>query len=128
MSQTVTPDQLAAVVSDILSEYGDECADVLEDSIKTVTKKAQSELKGAGSFGGTGKYRKGWKTKIEKTRISVDAVVYNATPGLTHLLENGHAIKRGGRKVGSAAAFPHIAPVNDEAQTEVIDLLERKLK
>lgn len=124
MPQTVTPDQLAAVVSDILSEYGDECADVLEDSIKTVTKKAQSELKGAGSFGGTGKYRKGWKTKIEKTRISVDAVVYNATPGLTHLLENGHALANGGR----SRAFPHIAPVNDEAQTEVIDLLERKLK
>lgn len=125
MSQTVTPDQLAAVVSDILSEYGDECADVLEDSIKTVTKKAQSELKGAGSFGGTGKYRKGWKTKIEKTRISVDAVVYNAAaPGLTHLLENGHALANGER----SRAFPHIAPVNDEAQTEVIDLLERKLK
>lgn len=125
MSQTVTPDQLAAAVSDILSEYGDECADVLEDSIKTVTKKAQSELKGAGSFGGTGKYRKGWKTKIEKTRISVDAVVYNAAePGLTHLLENGHALANGGR----SRAFPHIAPVNDEAQTEVIDLLERKLK
>lgn len=125
MPQTVTPDQLAAVVSDILSEYGDECADVLEDSIKTVTKKAQSELKGAGSFGGTGKYRKGWKTKIEKTRISVDAVVYNAAePGLTHLLENGHALANGGR----SRAFPHIAPVNDEAQTEVIDLLERKLK
>ena len=124
MPQTVTPDQLAAVVSDILSEYGDECADVLEDSIKTVTKKAQSELKGAGSFGGTGKYRKGWKTKIEKTRISVDAVVYNATPGLTHLLENGHALANGGR----SRAFPHIAPVNDEAQTEVIELLERKLK
>jgi hypothetical protein len=124
MAQTVTPDQLAAVVSDILSEYGDECADVLEDSIKTVTKKAQSELKGAGSFGGTGKYRKGWKTKIEKTRISVDAVVYNATPGLTHLLENGHALANGGR----SRAFPHIAPVNDEAQTEVIELLERKLK
>lgn len=124
MAQTVTPDQLAAVVSDILSEYGDECADVLEDSIKTVTKKAQSELKGAGSFGGTGKYRKGWKTKIEKTRISVDAVVYNAMPGLTHLLENGHALANGGR----SRAFPHIAPVNDEAQTEVIELLERKLK
>lgn len=125
MPQTVTPDQLAAVVSDILSEYRDECADVLEDSIKTVTKKAQSELKGAGSFGGTGKYRKGWKTKIEKTRISVDAVVYNAAePGLTHLLENGHALANGGR----SRAFPHIAPVNDEAQTEVIDLLERKLK
>ena len=125
MPQTVTPDQLAAVVSDILSEYGDECADVLEDSIKTVTKKAQSELKGVGSFGGTGKYRKGWKTKIEKTRISVDAVVYNAAaPGLTHLLENGHALANGGR----SRAFPHIAPVNDEAQTEVIDLLERKLK
>ena len=35
---------------------------------------------------------------------------------LTHLLEFGHAIRRGGRKIGDARAFEHIAPVAKKAE------------
>lgn len=124
MAVTISADKLAETVADILKEYGDDCLDVLDESVRTVTKGAQGELKGAGSFGGTGKYKKGWKAKIEKKRLSVEGTVYNAAaPGLTHLLEHGHAKQNGGR----TRAFPHIAPVNDQAQTEFMEELERKL-
>lgn len=124
MAQTISPDQLAATVSEILSEYAEDCSEVLEESVKKATKDAANELKSAGTFGGSGKYRKGWKSKVEKTRLGVEGVTYNAAmPGLTHLLENGHAKQNGGR----APAFPHIAPANEKAQEEVLSELERKL-
>lgn len=124
MAVTIKADMLADTVSKILSEYGDECMDVLEESVKNVTKEAANELKSAGSFGGTGKYRKGWKAKTQKKRISVEGVVYNTTaPGLTHLLEFGHAKQNGGR----TRAFPHIEPVNEKAQGKIVEELERKL-
>lgn len=124
MAVTISPDQLAATVSEILSEYAEDCSEVLEESVKKATKDAANELKSAGSFEGTGKYRKGWRAKVEKTRLGVEGVTYNAAmPGLTHLLEHGHAKTNGGR----TRAFPHIAPVNEKAQEQVLEELERKL-
>ena len=81
-------------------------------------------MRAAGSFGGTGKYRKGWKTKVEESRLSIEGTVYNgAAPGLTHLLEFGHVKQNGGR----TRAFPHIAEVNDKAQEEFEKELIAKL-
>lgn len=124
MAITIKPDALAATVADLLNEYGDECTDILEDAVKKTAKQAANELKSAGSFGGSGKYRKGWKAKTEKNRVGVEGVVYNsAAPGLTHLLEFGHAKQNGGR----TTAYPHIAPTNEKAQAELVEELERKL-
>jgi hypothetical protein len=124
MPVTIRADQLAATVSDMLKDYAGDCSEVLEETVKKVTKDAANELKSAGTFGGTGKYRKGWKAKVEKSRLGVEGVVYNAAmPGLTHLLEHGHALRGGGR----SRSFPHIAPVNEKAQQAAVDELERKL-
>ena len=124
---TIPVDSLAATVSQILDEYGEECTEVLGNSVKKVVKESVKELKGS-SVGGfqdrTGKYRKGWRSKVEETRLSVDGVVYNGgQPGLTHLLEFGHAKQNGGR----TRAFPHIAEVNNRAQENVEKELIEKL-
>ena len=124
---TIQPDQLAATINSILNEYADDCGDVLLDAVKKTTKQATKELKSSG-IGGfrdrTGKYRKGWKSKVEESRLSVEGVVYQgAQPGLTHLLEYGHAKQNGGR----TRAFPHIAEVNDSAQENFEKELIEKL-
>lgn len=123
MSNNISANELERTVMDMLNDYGDGCEDVLEEAITKTAKSAQKELKSknSGSFQSrSGKYRKGWKTKIEKTRLSVEGVVYNAnSPGLTHLLEFGHALQNGGR----SKAFPHIAEANDNAA----EMLEKEL-
>lgn len=124
---TIPVDSLAATVSQILDEYGEECTEVLGNSVKKVVKESVKELKGS-SVGGfqdrTGKYRNGWRSKVEETRLSVDGVVYNGgQPGLTHLLEFGHAKQNGGR----TRAFPHIAEVNNRAQENFEKELIEKL-
>ena len=125
MPQTVKADNLAAAVNDLLKEYGDEAKEIAENTITSVAKEAAKNVKAnATGFGGTGKYAKGWKAKIEKKRLYIEAHVYNAAlPGLAHLLEHGHAQQNGGR----TKAYEHIGPINDRTQDDVMAELERNL-
>lgn len=124
MAITIKSSQLADVVDRLLQEYGDDAKEIIEDTISRQAKEATKQLKSAGGFGGTGKYKKGWSSRIEKKRIGIEAVVYNsAAPGLAHLLEFGHAKQNGGR----TTAFTHIAPVNDAIQESVVSKLEERL-
>lgn len=104
---------LAAELGKILTEYGDEIADNVKDAtrqaakagVKTVKANAQND------FGGTGKYARGWTSQVEENQYSAQGIIYNkAAPGLPHLLENGHAMRNGGRVPGRA----HIKPVEEE--------------
>jgi hypothetical protein len=109
----------------MLNEYGDEVIEANETAIRDVAKQATSELKKSGSFGGTGEYRKGIGNEITKTRISVEAVIgAKKNPGLTHLLEFGHAKQNGGR----TKAFNFVAPINDTVFGRYREELEELLK
>lgn len=107
-------------VSDILKEFGDQAQEALNEVTKDVAKEAIRKLKASSPKAG-GKYSKGWKVKTTSTRLGITNTIYNANkPGLTHLLENGHA-KRGG---GRTQAIPHIKPVEEWTNEEVV----RKVK
>ncbi len=127
MSKTISADEFAKAVSGILDDYSGDCLGTLKEAVQKVAKKSVKTLKGK-SIGGfkdrSGKYRKGWRSKIVENRLYVEGTVYNgAQPGLTHLLEFGHATQGGGR----SRAFPHIADVNDEAAEEFEKELTSKL-
>lgn len=115
---------LAATVNKLLAEYGDDAQEILEEAITATAKEAAKQLKTAGNFEGSDQYRKGWRSKVEKKRLTIEAHVYNGKlPGLTQLLEFGHAKQNGGR----TRAFPHIADINTWAQEEAVSKLEEKL-
>lgn len=115
---------LAATVNKLLTEYGDDAQEILEEAITATAKEAAKQLKTAGDFEGSDQYRKGWRSKVEKKRLTIEAHVYNGKlPGLTQLLEFGHAKQNGGR----TRAFPHIADINTWAQEEAVSKLEEKL-
>lgn len=126
MATKRTPiDKLKTDISKILEEYQDEIADNLSEVTNKVAKKGALALQreSRAKFGGSGKYAKGWKVETTgKTRrqVSWSSVIYNETPGLPHLLENGHALRNGGRVAGR----PHIEPIEEEIvkeyETEVI--------
>ena len=126
MSVTIKPEQLAATVNKILQDYGDEATRIMGDVIKDVTKEAKEEVRSSGAYDDlSGKYRRSWKTKFEKTRLSFTGIVYNAKP---RPLEFGHVLRRGGRTIGSVRPHQHMEPVNREAQEEVLQKLEERLK
>ena len=123
----------ADAVKDILEEYEDDAKEIIESVVKDVAKNASRELRkpDTGKFKNrTGAYRRSWQSKTAKTTIGVEAVVYAQAPEyrLTHLLEYGHALKRGGRTVGEVEAFPHISGVNDWAQEEAEKRIREELE
>lgn len=114
-------ERLQADVSAILEEYGEEVAEHLDEVTKDIGKKGAKALRSSskGSFGGSGKYARGWTYEVEESRLGTTVTIYNRTPGLPHLLENGHAKRGGGRVPGRS----HIAPV----EAELIDAYEKEV-
>lgn len=111
-------------ISLALSGYSDEVREATQEIVEEVMDEAAKKLHTAGTFKGT-KYKKSWKSTVEKSRIGVSGVTYNEKHyRLTHLLEFGHARRNGGR---NTTAFPHIAAVNDWAQEEVQKRIEEKI-
>lgn len=109
----------------ILDEYMDDVEETASKVINQVAKEAAQKLKDA-SPKKTGKYADGWKVKKGK---KLNAVVYNATrPGLTHLLEESHPIRNQYGTWGRSIAQPHIAPVREWAEEEVVKRIEEALE
>lgn len=128
MSKTVSPDNFASEVMEILNEYTDEVVEEINQAVEEVAKESRDELKTAGMFGGTGKYRKGWKITYNRLRYGLEATIHNKVYMLTHLLESGHAKFLWGKATGEEVkAFPHIAAVNDEAQRKLEEEIKRRL-
>ena len=123
MAKKIPIDRLSAEINKILTEYGNEVKENVDEAAQRVTKAGVKAVKGnaSGSFGGTGKYAKGWKSKFETGRLSSQGIIYNGDlPGLPHLLEHGHANRNGGRTPGRV----HIAPV----EQKIIEDFEKAVK
>ena len=117
-------DELQVQIQKILDEYDEEVQEAVTEAAKETAKETVKLLKDTSPVGRrtAKKYKNGWKAKDESSASgTVSIIVHNSTnPGLTHLLENGHVLRQGGR----ARAFPHIKPAEEEAQTK----FDRKIK
>lgn len=115
-------DDLSKAYGEILDDFYMMLPEDIAKAQKAAAKGAVRTLKQTSP--GDGRYPKGWKTKTEQTRTGASTVIYQGEqPGLAHLLEFGHPIVSGGRTVGQARAFPHIAPV----EAQVVDAYEKEL-
>lgn len=108
----------------IARELQDDVKQALGKASKDVAKEGIKRLKSS-SPKRTGEYAKGWGQSRRKSSI----VVHNkAKPGLTHLLEKGHALRRGGRKVGEVGPQKHIKPVEEWVKKEMVNRIEKELE
>lgn len=130
----IKPIDLQSTVDELLVTYGDEIFDVLGKAIKETSEEAKQELQGVNHFSPngnpSGEYAKGWEYKqIQTTRLKTESVVYNEDHyRLTHLLESGHSKYLWGRATGQKVqGYPHIAPVNDRAQENVVKKVEEMI-
>jgi len=125
MGKTIPVDQLAKEVMDGLEEYAELAADVLKKEIQAAGKVAKTQIEQTAPRK-TGRYAKSWAVKkTSETSNSLAVTVHSKNRyKLTHLLENGHA-KRGG---GRVAAIPHIAPAEEKAAQSLEQNIERALR
>lgn len=122
----VTPDKFSDAIDDIIREFIDEEQDAVNEEVRAVAMETRKELKtttpaGAGKYNDWGEYQSGWRVKTEKDGLGdLTAIIHQPSdggkPGLTHLLEKGHANANGH---GRARAFPHIAPAAEKAFDEI---------
>jgi len=132
MNTRVSVDDLAKEIEKTLRDYADATEEDCVSGVKKTAKDAVEKLHsahphGSGKYGSWDKYNKGWAVRNEprKKRKSVLAIVHNKTHyRLTHLLEKGHAKQNGGR----TRAFPHIAPVAEEAEKELLENIKREIQ
>lgn len=117
---------LDKAVKDILSQYGEVAIEATKEAVAEVAKESAKKLKSSSPRGRTGKYAKGWTSKVETGRVSASATVYgkSGTYQLAHLLEHGHA-KRGG---GRTTPIQHIEPVEQWAVEEALQRITQKLE
>ena len=124
MGSRISASDLARAVNEAMSEYRDLTEQALKSAVTEVAKETKDIAK-ENSPSLSGRYKKGWATKkTTDTSGQISVTVYNrARPGLTHLLEKGHA-KRGG---GRVSGVPHIAPAEEHAVSELETKIRREL-
>jgi hypothetical protein len=112
MSRTVSLDNFASAIAEELTEYANGVTEATKKCVDKAAKECKQGIQ-KDSPVKTGGYKKGWRLKTDQnTPFYKTVIVYQAKkPGLTHLLENGHARRRGGR----TRAFPHIKPNEEKA-------------
>lgn len=126
----IKPEQIARELTKSLTDYGKLAQHEVHDILESVGDEAKSRVIAASPKGkrhGSGKYKRGWKVKIEESGSSTSVTVHNKHYRLTHLLENGHRTRLKHGKYGKQAAVsahPHIEEVNAWAQRE----LERRIR
>jgi hypothetical protein len=130
MGKSIDASDLVKEVMNELKTYEKLSVTELEKIAKKVAQEGRKKLieaspRGTGSR--KGHYADGWTVSAVKTGTDkFEFVVHNKKkPGLTHLLENGHVLRQGGR----AEAIVHIQPVeewcNEEFERRVKERLER---
>lgn len=101
---------IGSQIAQALREYTTEVTEEINRQAVKIANKTVKELKQTSprrSHAGR-HYADGWSY----TKVDGKTVIYNRLkPGLTHLLEKGHALRKGGR----TRALPHIEPVEQTA-------------
>ncbi|MBQ1573521.1 MAG: hypothetical protein IIZ78_20555 [Clostridiales bacterium] len=128
-NKKIKVDELTDVVLEYLKEFEGVTEEACDKGVSEMAKTAVQELRnahppGSGEYGSWDEYNKGWKVMQTKTdkRYHKKATIHNATHyQLTHLLEKGHALVKGGH----TAAFKHIAPVAEKCDDELLKNIKK---
>lgn len=129
MADTVTIDGLAAAITKVLSDYETVAVSTVETAVSETARETVKNLRSS-SPKRTGDYAKSWTQKTGSAGSASERVrvIYNKEHyRLTHLLEHGHALRRGGRTYGRVKAYPHISAAEQRAAEALVQRLKEKL-
>lgn len=121
----ISIDQLANAITDAVREYTEDVSEAIEAKAEEVAE-AIRETAAQDAPERTGAYKKGFKVTRQKFADGrVRFVVWNKKHYMrVHLLEFGHALRKGGR----ARAFPHLRPAYDRHVKELDEGIKRIIR
>ncbi len=117
-------DDMAAEIMKGLNEYA-ELADVsMKKAVRRTANSVKNEIS-ANAPKKTGRYKKSWAVKKTKENShTLEMTVHSKDRyQIAHLLENGHALRNGGRVEG----IPHIALAEEHGEEMLTRLIEKEL-
>ncbi len=125
MGRTVSIDKLSDAIAEEFDAYSKNAAEEVKDAVKDASSFVREEIQ-ANAPVRTGAYRRSWAVKkLSETPEALVLSVHSKTRyRLTHLLENGHAKRGGGRVEGR----PHIAPAEEKGVKKLEDTIRKKLE
>ena len=120
MSNSIHISELSKEISNVVKSYSKEVELEAGEATELVAKETVQELKRSSPT-------RNW-TKRKQGPTGQIVFQKDPTYRLTHLLENGHALKRGGRTIGKVKGQPHIAIAEEKAVSSLEKELIRRLK
>lgn len=132
MNEIITPDEFVEALAEATRTMTKEVVEEMENGLVDIANNAVEELKrlspvykGSSKKLKKGDYRKKWRCILEKERGVTRVTIYNQKGGLTHLLEHGHVVRNGTKRiVGNAPAIPHISIAEEHAEEKIDKLME----
>lgn len=120
-------DDLANEVMQCLTEYSEDVDKEVKKAVRKTATSVKKELNTT-SPKDSGKYANSWKASLTQEKgkafhMTVHAEKYQ----IAHLLENGHAIRRGGRSYGKVSAKPHIKKAEENGEKLIEKLITNAL-
>ena len=129
MSRYVDGHKAAELIARTLDDYATDVTEEFFTAMSKAGKRAKKDLQNTNAFNDrSGDYRKGWAIRTKREKYGINVLVYNkAKPGLTHLLEKGHATRNGtGRSYpADTPAHVHIKTARDNANDYLLDELAK---
>lgn len=129
MAVKVNASDFAYEVNKILGEYQRGLYTQLEPTMRKTANETRKVLRST-SPKRTGKYGRGWEYELKvNSRLGGGSItLYDARPGLTHLLEKGHVTRNGlDRSYPATPAHPHIAAAQEQAEKQFLENLQKVL-
>lgn len=129
MSKSTSVDEMADLIAEYMSNYSNDVAQEVKKAVDQTAEECNEEIKKHITFTRHkgDKYVKAFRVKTsfeDKFNKRKTWYVGNGQYRLTHLLEDGHALKKGGR----AQAFPHIKYGEELAQQRLPELAKEAIE
>ena len=129
MAVKVNASDFAYEVNKILGEYQRGLYTQLGPTMRKTANETRKVLRST-SPKRTGKYGRGWEYELKvNSRLGGGSItLYDARPGLTHLLEKGHVTRNGlDRSYPATPAHPNIAAAQEQAEKQFLENLQTVL-
>ena len=124
LGRKTTVDNLSTEINSIMQEYAGDITSVMMKDIDTVAGQTVKKIKEKAPKK-TGSYAKSWTSKVTAELAGKATGVSKGRGGsITHLLENGHASRNGGR----VKSIPHIKEAEEYAVEELVKKLKRRIE